>query len=120
MSQLAFYKPNDGDQWNFHPFSRWGDARQHPIHSDAMREFEDHFVYQLILADCSRDWRHFRVGRHLRNESFRLELAQFVAADAPGQHWNVIYISVLDHCGERVLRVARRELILHMPFPKLA
>src|SRR5436189_5962153 len=120
MSQLAVSKSNDGDKWNFHTFSCGSDTRQHPIHLDRVREFENHFVYQLILADRSRDWRHFRIRRHLRNEPFRIELAQFVAAHAAGEHWYVIYISNLDHSCECVLGITSGELVPHMVLPQFA
>ena len=84
VSQLAFSKANDGDQRNFDTLSRWSDPWQHPIHADSVSEFENHFVDQLVLADGARNRRHFRVGRHLRNEPFRVEFPQFIFANTTG------------------------------------
>src|SRR6266478_1862489 len=118
MSQLAFPESNDRHQWNFNPLSRRSDARQHPVHANGMRELEYHFIYQLIVADSSRDGSHLRIGRHLGNETFRVKLAQRLLANTAGQHWDVVDVSVLDHGSERLLGVVGRELIPHMLLPK--
>src|SRR5207247_8326964 len=84
-----------------------------------MGELEYHFIYQLIGADGSRDGSHFRIGRHLGNETFRVKFSQLILADTAGQHWDVVHVSVLDHGAERLLVVASVELMTHMLLPQL-
>src|SRR5438093_10695107 len=120
MRKLAVSKWTDGDKWNFHTSSCGSDTLQHPIHLDRVREVENHCLHDLVLADCSRHRCHFRIRRHLWNEPFRIELAQFVAARAAGEHWYVIYISILDHRGECVLGITSGELVPHMVLPQFA
>jgi len=83
-----------------------------------MSKLEDHFVHKLVLADCSRDRRHFRIRRHLWNETFRVEFAQLIPTRTAGQYWYVINVRVFHHSGECVPSMTRRELVLHMLFPK--
>src|SRR6266513_880013 len=102
------------------PLSCRSKARQHPVHPDGMRELEHHFIHYLIIADSSRDGRHFRIGRHLGNETLRVKLAQLVPADTPGQHWDMVHVGVLNHGGDRVLGVMGYKLMSHMLLPELA
>jgi hypothetical protein len=51
------------------------------------------WVKRTIISSASRpepivrvNWNHFRVGRHLRNEMFRVKLMQLFTANAAGQH----------------------------------
>src|SRR5205809_296073 len=105
VGQFAFSESNDRHQGHFNSLSRRSNAWQHPVHPDGMREFKYHFIYQLIVTDGPRDGGHLRVGRHLGNETFRVKFSQLILADAPGQYWDVVDISVLDHGGERLLVV---------------
>ncbi|PYS30969.1 MAG: hypothetical protein DMF75_15280 [Acidobacteria bacterium] len=119
MSQLAVAKVNDDDEGDFHVFVSGLDPRQHPIHFDRVREFENHFVYDSIDSDGARDRRHRGVGRHLRNEALGIKLAQLLVAHASCHHWNMIYISVRDHRFQSIFRVTRGELILDMFIPTI-
>ena len=51
MRQLAVAKVNDDDQRNLYVLISWLDPRQHPIHLDGVREFEDHLVNHAINSD---------------------------------------------------------------------
>ena len=84
-----------------------------------MRELKYHFIYQLIIADSPRDGGHLRIGRHLGNETLGAKLAQFILANAAGQHRDMVDTSVLDHGGECVLGVMGYKLMSHMLLPEL-
>src|SRR5205809_4264063 len=118
VGQFAFSESNDRHQWHFNSLSRRSNAWQHPVHPDGMRELKYHFIYELIVADGPGDGGHLRIGRHLGNETLRVKLPQFILANATGQHWDVVDISVLDHGGERLLVVASVKLVAHMVLPE--
>src|SRR5207249_9568440 len=119
VGQFAFSESNDRHQWHFNSLSRRSNAWQHPVHPDGMRELKYHFIYQLIVADGPRDGGHLRIGRHLRNETLGVKLAELILAHTASQHWDVVDISVLDHGGKRLLMVPSVELMPHMLLPEL-
>src|SRR5438045_6143796 len=55
----------------------------------------------------------------MTESSVRVKLAHVLFADAAGQHRNVIDVSIINHGGESVLGIMRRELVAHMFFPKI-
>src|SRR5437764_8201631 len=114
VGQFAFSEPNDRHQWHFNPLSRGSNAWQHPVHPDSMRELKYHFIYQLIVADGPRYGGHLGIGRHLRNETLGIKLAQLILAHDAGQHWDVVDIVFLNHGCKRLLVVASVELLAHM------
>src|SRR5438128_6605526 len=119
VGQFAFSESNDRHQWHFNSLSRRSNAWQHPVHPDGMRELKYHFIYQLIVADGPRDGGHLRIGRHLRNETFRVKLVELILAHTASQHWDVVDISVLDHARKRLILLVSGAVVPHMLLPEL-
>src|SRR3989442_10072101 len=70
------------------------------------------------FANGARDGRHLRIRRHLGDESFRVELPQFVLAHAAGQRRNVVHVGVVHHGGERFLAVVGGKLVPDVFLPE--
>ena len=119
MRQLAIPEFDDRNQWDFNPLTGRLNARQHPRHFHSVGEREDHFVHQLIAAHSPRDGRQLGVGRHHRNEVFRIKLAQGRLTVAAREHGDVINVGVLDHGGESGFGITRAELMRGVFFPKI-
>src|SRR5690349_10149462 len=117
VGQLAFTEMNDDNQGNLHMFSRRLNSWEHPIHLDRAGKFKNHLINNTIHADSSRYRGHIRVGRHLRNETSRIEVTQFVVTYSSSQNGHVVNICIGNHCCERVFRIASGKFILHMIVP---
>jgi len=118
VRQFAIAKPHDHDERDLDAPAGRRDTRQHPVHLDAVGEFDDHLVDQLIDADSPRYRGHLHVGRHARDEMGRVKLAQLGVATATGQHRNMIDIGVCDHRRERLIGVFGVELMADVLFPE--
>ena len=75
MGQLPFAEMNDHDQRHLDSPPGGGDARQHPIHADGVRELEDELIDESIGSDGARDGSHLGVRGHLGNEIRGVELS---------------------------------------------
>ncbi len=93
------------------------DVGEEPGHLDGVGEGDDHLVDEGVFADGARDVGHLEVGRHARNKVIAVEGAEGGFSFAAGRDWNVIDVSVFDHCGERRFRIVRVKFKGNMLFP---
>jgi hypothetical protein len=118
MGQLTVPKPDDYDPGDLHSPTSRRNARQHPIHFDAVRKPDHHLIDKLIDVDRAGNRRHFHVGRHLWDEVRRVELPQLRLTRPAGQDRDMIDIRILDHRFERVVGAAGREFMADRFLPK--
>lgn len=72
-----------GDEWI--PPATW----KHPIHLYVMRELEEEFVDDGVLADGLVDGHQFHIG-HLGDEVGAIEVAQLLRATSSRHCWHVV------------------------------
>ena len=118
VRHLAVAEAHDRDQRYFHLAAGRRDPRQHPVDLDRVGESEDQLLDQLIAADGARQRGHRQIGRHFRDEMRGVELVQLGLPGAAGQHRDVVNVGVVDHRGDRFVRVVGLELVPHVLFPE--
>src|SRR5580658_2949970 len=117
VRQFALAKAYHHDQRNLNAaMSRWNTG-EHPGHLFAVGEGEDHFVYQLILADGARDQLDRGVRRHRRDEVFFIKSAQAFMAVTAGHHRHVVDVCIVNHGGDGRRDIAGGKLIADVLVP---
>src|SRR5262245_26066299 len=117
MRHFVTVKLHDHHQRDLDPFSRWLDARQHPIHWDRVGKPDDDLIDQPPLTDGPRHWDNLRIRWDLGQKILGVELAHLFPPITADHHRHLVDARIRYHCGDGLTGTVRRKFCAQMLVP---